>query len=514
MRKSLMALLCVAYFAVATPIWVRDDTLNMTTNTYRGLCVIDSSTVWIVGENGKVWLRTGGVHSHGWQEKTNLPGRQGFYHFNDVFFINSSIGWIVGQCKYDTTVNDTVYKKYQGVIYKTISGGSSWSIQTPATYASNPPTPFLKVQFVDGSDGYVTCGNGIVIKTVNGGQTWTKTISDPWSDSNNESVWYDGLKVIDNQNLWVSGDAFGVLSKSTNGGDSWTSYQPDGFLQSYTFPQGAVTPYGTRLANFGIDGPDMSNVRVGLSYGKIGVCTGGTSWSVENWESQPVWFQDVTMDSDSSFCGVGNYRVVNQEGNHDHNVWDEKHYQMFNNASFYNVDISQNNIGYAVGQEYSVPYWYCPTVIQRYEPAGFVFDTAFADSPYIKVRWHTTSESNTDYWGVTFEAMNPLYRGNIGQQVDAAGHASDYVCSLNVWNTDCPSYYIAIKLYTHDPQYDPPYFLMHGPEHIPTWVPDTASRLPAPDPLIVEDRASDQGGRIDPDLGNGFCPEQLQNRPL
>jgi hypothetical protein len=503
MKKSLMALLCVAYFAIATPLWVRDDSMTTTTNRYRGLCVIDSSKVWIVGENGLAWKRRGGVHSHSWKDMSDsLPDRHQYYHLNDVCFVDTSTGWIVGQCKYDTTVNDTVYKKYQGIIYRTINGGSSWSIQTPPGF-DDPPTPFLKAQFASGSYGYVTCGNGIVIKTEDGGQTWEKTTSDPWNDNNNESVWYGGLKVVDASNLWVAGDAFGILSKSTNGGNSWTSYQPSGFAQSYTFPQGATAPYGTRLANFDVDLTSMSNMRVGLSYGKVGVTTnGGTSWSVESWESQPVWFRDVAVDTSSDFHGVGNYRVVNQEGNHKHNVWDEKHNQMFNNASFYSVDVSQNNIGYATGQEYSVPLWYCPTVIQRYEPVGFVFDTVYVvnSDSIIIVKWHTTFENNTDYWKVGHERMTPLYHGySPHPNVDAAGFCTtttSYECTLDVHIADCRYHYISLLLYTNDPQYNPPYFLMYGPrEESLTWIADT-SRLDTVSTFTVADRANDQGGAL------------------
>ena len=468
MKKSLIALLCVVYFAVATPIWVRDDSLNTTTNKYRGLCVIDDSTAWIAGESGKVWKRRWGVHSHSWQEVTNLPWRQGFYHFNDVFFINPDTGWIVGQCKCDTTVNDTLYKKYQGVIYRTVDSGNSWSIQTPPGF-DDPPTPFLKVQFATGSYGYVTCGNGIVLETSNGGQTWTKTTSDPWSDSNNESVWYGGLRVIDNQNLWVSGDAFGILSKSTNGGGDWTSYQPSEVAQSYIFPQGAAAPYGTRLANLGMDGTGMNNTRVGLSYGKVGVTTNsGTTWSVESWESQPVWFQDIAVDGNSDFYGVGTYRAVNREGDHEHNVWNEKHNQMFNNASFLSVDISQHNTGYATGQEYSVPYGWCPTVIQRYEPVGFVHDSTEIDSDPARIRvyWHTTFERNTQWWVAGVITEDPTYYGAGGNYIAAACSSlvtTEYACTTNI-TPDCSLHYVSIYLYTLDPQYYEPYFLLHGPD--------------------------------------------------
>ena len=200
------------------PWWVKDNITNQISHRYRGICVINDSDVWVVGENGEVWYRTGGVHAPYWTHITNLPTGYGDYHLNDVFFFNANTGWIVGEYNHDSGTHDTL--RYRGVIYKTTDGGSSWFPQTPQLASIPYPTPFLKVQFSDANRGYITCGNGMVIITSNGGSNWYRTPSDPWDNINNPSVWYGGLHVVDSVNLWVSGDAFGIMARSTNGGNT------------------------------------------------------------------------------------------------------------------------------------------------------------------------------------------------------------------------------------------------------------------------------------------------------
>ena len=154
MKKSLMAVLCVVYLAISAPLWVKDHASSVGAYRYRSIYVIDDSTGWMVGENHMVRKRTDGVHSHDWEDKSStLP--QGYlnYHFNDVFFINADTGWIVGEYKHDTIIHDSL--RYRGVIYKTVDAGSTWTNQTPSWSYDPFPTPFLKIQFVTGSDGYV-----------------------------------------------------------------------------------------------------------------------------------------------------------------------------------------------------------------------------------------------------------------------------------------------------------------------------------------------------------------------
>jgi len=182
--------------------WVKDNTSSQNYHKYRGICVINDSVAWVVGESGHVWKRTGSIHSHNWTHITNLPSGYINYHFNDVCFVGADKGWIVGEKKAEPN-------KYRGIVYKTTNGGTDWIDITPPDSVTGPlPTPFLKVRFANTQVGYISCGNGIVLKTTNSGTNWSRTTSDPWNDTNNTSVWYNGLKVINSNNLWVSGDAY------------------------------------------------------------------------------------------------------------------------------------------------------------------------------------------------------------------------------------------------------------------------------------------------------------------
>lgn len=350
-----------------TPWWLHDNSGSQNEDRYRGICVINDSLAWVVGwdhwENGRVWKRTGAKHSHNWIPETISVINQNEYHFNDVFFVDENHGWIVGEKKSGSD-------KYKGVVVWTNNGGESWHSPT-STPTFLFPTPFLKVKMVQvGSDyyGYITCGNGIVLKTDDGGLNWRRTDSDPWNDDNNISVWYNGLWVDPNNSdkLWVGGDAFGVLAKSDSGGISWTSYQSSEFETTYTFPQGAGAPYGTRFANFDVEFVDPDTGFVALSYGKIGkTADGGATWTRSTYQPASTWFRDATEGRGDTCFAVGNCGVV-----HRFNHADSQ--ECFDNlitrrgSDLYCVDAKGSYYPYSAGDS-----WYGTTIRQRYKVANF-----------------------------------------------------------------------------------------------------------------------------------------------
>jgi len=220
MKRIILAIICLCGIMTARPWWAKDFPYG--SHSFRGVCAVNDSLVWAVGKNGDVWKRTGGVHSPQWVQITNLPSGYTYYDFNDISFVGENHGWIVGEKKYEPN-------KYEGVIYWTSDGGASWHL--PTYVPPLPlPTPFLKVKMANIQVGYISAGNGIVLQTWDGGASWSRCKS-PYDTKDSISVWYQGLWVDPNnpQNLWVSGDAFGIIAKSTNGGASWVAYQPDAF---------------------------------------------------------------------------------------------------------------------------------------------------------------------------------------------------------------------------------------------------------------------------------------------
>ena len=99
----------------------------------------------LIGNNGKSYFTTDG--------STWTSALIGGLSVNDMIFINSSQGWVVGD---------------SGFISYTSNFGTSWTVQTSGT------TENLKSIVNTGSDGiYVFGDNGIVLKTLDNGTTWT-----------------------------------------------------------------------------------------------------------------------------------------------------------------------------------------------------------------------------------------------------------------------------------------------------------------------------------------------------
>jgi len=452
--------------------WVMDNTNPGTNLKFRGICVINDSLAWVVGEAGKVRMRTGGVHSHEWQD-IYVPNATK-NHFNDVCFVSPDMGWIVGEKRHDYMVTESRW--YEGIVYKTTNGGTNWD-SMPITPQPPLPTPFLKVRMVQvGPDyhGYIACGNGVVLKTDDGGATWSRCKT-PYNTKDSISVWYNGLKVINSNNLWVSGDAFGVLSKSTDGGANWTAYQPSVFKQSYSFPSGTGTPYDPRLANFDMHCTDMNTGYVSLSYGKIGKTTNsGSTWDTIRYEPQATWFYDITRDIGGDYFTGGNYGVVHRfdgtdEQEHVNYRWGG---DVYGSVDLSLLDVkslgtsSDSSISYAAGHSYYMP------IRQRYLPADFQLDScrvrSINNNTYeIKIKWHTTFERNTRKWYIYYYINNHLLRiepfgqyGGFPDSINATppSGAYEYFDTLSSDSGDYKAnYYYVIMISTKDTLSVPPW---------------------------------------------------------
>jgi len=189
MKRIAGIIIMLAGLTAGRPWWVKDG--PVTGMPLRAVQALNETVVWAVGEGGQVWQRTGSTpQEHVWTQK--YPPGYMYYDFNDVWFVDSSVGWIVGEKIWG--YNDS----YKGIVYRTTDGGTTWdSLPTPSFPI---PTPFLKVRMVDIGgglyQGYISCGNGIVLKYDPITQSWQPTASKPWSDSlKNAQTFYNGLWV-------------------------------------------------------------------------------------------------------------------------------------------------------------------------------------------------------------------------------------------------------------------------------------------------------------------------------
>jgi photosystem II stability/assembly factor-like uncharacterized protein len=113
---------------------------------------MDTSTGWVVGENGAIYKLT--FSSPNWtitQQGAGLTTE----HLNDVSFVDSNTGYAVG-------THGTVLK---------CTGGSTWTVISGPTA---PPLPgFNAVDFSsDGMTGLAVGNGGLVQRTLDGGSTW------------------------------------------------------------------------------------------------------------------------------------------------------------------------------------------------------------------------------------------------------------------------------------------------------------------------------------------------------
>ncbi len=219
-----------AVFAIARP-WETKTIGNK--RHLNDVCFINTTTGWIVGNNGTV-LHTsdGGVT---WSEQTEgIPPSQP--HLNGVSFINALSGWIAGdggkilystdgglhwtqQTSVTTNQLNDIYFADQlngwtvgngGVILATTDGGNHWFAQ------SGPTIEHLTgITFIDGATGWAIGTAGTILRTTNGGAAWTVQGSGSTEQLND-------ICFLDASHGWIVGNNGTILS-TTDGGETWSS---------------------------------------------------------------------------------------------------------------------------------------------------------------------------------------------------------------------------------------------------------------------------------------------------
>jgi photosystem II stability/assembly factor-like uncharacterized protein len=164
---------------------------EVTDFTFNGLETIDTQTAFAVGAfdlvGGGLVLRTtdGGLS---WQDVTPISAG-----FRDVFFIDTSTGWVAGPS-----------------IYKTIDGGSSWTRQF-----GDDASELEAISFSDPLNGWATGFNNLVLHTTDGGQTWaTQNVGAPPVTA------ITGVTAINSTTAWIAGWN-GFVAQTRDGGQTW-----------------------------------------------------------------------------------------------------------------------------------------------------------------------------------------------------------------------------------------------------------------------------------------------------
>ncbi len=191
----------------------------------RDVFFVNESVSWAIGESGEDKDKNGWYHkiwgeivhtTDGWktwnlQFKEQIGTKDGSDRLSSVYFANSDVGWVVGS---------------KGLILHTKDGGKHWVRQKSGTVFD-----LREVQFINTKKGWAVGakranvdsvddeqGEGIILYTEDGGKHWRTQFK-------KKDVWLEKMLFIGNNIGWVTGIAShghaGIFLYTKNGGKNW-----------------------------------------------------------------------------------------------------------------------------------------------------------------------------------------------------------------------------------------------------------------------------------------------------
>ncbi|HYP41684.1 MAG TPA: YCF48-related protein, partial [Chloroflexia bacterium] len=181
--------------------WTRQDA--QTSQYLYGVDALNEQTIVIVG--GGTMYTEAKRSTDGGQTWTGLQVGIGDALFLDVFFVNETTGWIVGN---------------QGGISKSTDGGATWSGRRIGNWGFN------NVHFSDPNNGWAGGYFADLYHTTDGGETWVQ--QNPQIPDRTHVL---GVSAISPSVAWISGYGGGAESRpyvkrTTDGGNTWIADTP------------------------------------------------------------------------------------------------------------------------------------------------------------------------------------------------------------------------------------------------------------------------------------------------
>ncbi len=163
---------------------------------------LDNCYIYKTTDSGKNWMKI----------YDNFYGEPGLFTANDVWFINESIGWAVGQYGKSSVHHDVP------VIFGTSDGGTTWDFKWDNyTYVING---LSSIHFINDSTGWAVGEAGLMVKY---------TVQDQWQEmSSVTDLPLNDVFFSDANNGWIAGgysnnnNYLTLLLKTEDGGKNWT----------------------------------------------------------------------------------------------------------------------------------------------------------------------------------------------------------------------------------------------------------------------------------------------------
>lgn len=168
----------------------------------------DSTNGWACGESGMIIRSTNGGDS--W---VSLNTGLSAYVVEDIFFLNSRLGWFVA--------NDGGYTATR--IGKTTNGGVNWSISPFQDSASIN----WCISFTDSLTGFLSGYSGKIFKTTNGGVNWNTMNIDPAGCPPLFNFPKNRIRFMNSLTGYACGGVYdiqGIIWKTTDAGNNWQTF--------------------------------------------------------------------------------------------------------------------------------------------------------------------------------------------------------------------------------------------------------------------------------------------------
>lgn len=230
------------------------------------------------------------------------------FHFQEIFFVNENIGFLVGNKNYDLN----------GRVLKTTDGGVTWQM----VLTNDASIQFHTVYFINENIGYVGA-NSHIYKTTNGGATWTTNTS----IGSNITTFY--FKNANEGFLSAVGNGTPAGGyKTTDGGNTWTEFETEPCVKLFFVNQnvgylllttgtlvkktidGGLTwnptnPCGLGYVKKVVFKDELNGLILGNTNGHIARTTdGGNSWTIVQDQTDFI-LNNISVSPDGKYFSCG-----------------------------------------------------------------------------------------------------------------------------------------------------------------------------------------------------------------